>query len=211
MKKILFLFILFILIIEADAQLFKRDTSEFDRKKEEVYDGKRYRVHNTYFTFGAGMIGLSNNEHLNFNMGLDLNFHIRKVNLQFGGTLAGQRFNDNKIFNLHLGGGKRVENRFWSTAAYGGISYTSGFFKQTIQDTLLNVDYFSQYGVYACLQAYYKPLYDIGIGVSIFGDYNQRQYMIGARVELYFSGAYRGEKKGRYRKAIITPPSERSE
>ncbi|MBC7863980.1 MAG: hypothetical protein IAF38_13470 [Bacteroidia bacterium] len=50
-------------------------------------------------------------------------------------------------------------------------------------------------GAYACVQNFYKFKSDLGIGLTVFGEYNKQRYLFGIRVELFFSGAFRGDKR----------------
>ncbi|MDQ3047702.1 MAG: hypothetical protein M3R27_09160, partial [Bacteroidota bacterium] len=58
---------------------------------------------------------------------------------------------------------------------------------------------FNKPGIYLQAEAVKKITYDVGIGASIFADWNQEQSIIGAKIILYFSGAYRGKKNDQYR------------
>jgi len=186
--------------------IFAQAKKEYKKKEEIMVDGKRYRVHNSYFTFGGGPVLGSTNSDLKFDGGIDFNFPIKVAHLQLGGMISGPSFGNNKMIQMHLGAGKRFELIKWNLAGFGGISYSTGYYKKVYNDTLLVINAFNTAGLYACAHAYYKLKYDIGIGIALFGDFNPYQYMFGARFELYFSGAYRGQKRGA--KVKTAPPTE---
>jgi hypothetical protein len=59
---------------------------------------------------------------------------------------------------------------------------------------------FKEPGIYIEGQVIKKLTYDVGIGLSVFADYNQQQGIAGGRLIIYFSGAYQGKYNGQYRK-----------
>ncbi|HXB41954.1 MAG TPA: hypothetical protein VNZ49_15540 [Bacteroidia bacterium] len=181
---------------EPNSLLKSMYAEEFDKKKEIKIDGKKYRIYNNYVTFGIGK-GYNNIWNQGFVVtGFDFNFHIRKAYFQTGGFLQGPSFYNKQQVQLHMGAGYRKEsyNYFW--AAYGGLSYTNGFYPRTLtdvtgKDSVIH-PVMSEIGAYVAVQMFYKLKFDYGAGLTIFGDINQKQYVIGARIELFFSGAYRG-------------------
>lgn len=51
-------------------------------------------------------------------------------------------------------------------------------------------------GLYLEAQFIKKFAYDLGYGAAFFADMNPKYSIIGARLDFYFSGAYRGYAKG---------------
>lgn len=181
----------------------KKDTTEFNPKKEIVYDGKRYRVYNNWLTFGAGAGYNSKWLKDEKNLAVDYTFHVKKLYLRAGVFMSGRDFTAANNFNFHLGLGIRKEHEKYNLSAFIGPSYS--YFRRPLSDvpkygdsTILNILY-NRVGGYACIEAIYKIKYDIGIGGQIFCDYNEVQLVYGVRLVVYFSGAYRGIKYG-YRK-----------
>ncbi len=181
---------------EPDNQLKGFYAEPYDKKKEIKLDGKKYRIYNNYVTFGIGKGYNSIWKQGFIATGFDFNFHLRKTYFQAGTYLQGPSFYNKQQIQMHLAGGYRKESYKYFWAAYGGLSYTNGFYPVTLKDgggkdsTIHPI--MSEIGIYAALQAFYKLKFDYGIGLTIFGDVNQKQYMVGARIELFFSGAYRG-------------------
>ncbi|HWY36973.1 MAG TPA: hypothetical protein VNY73_00340 [Bacteroidia bacterium] len=180
-----------------EGELDKLYKEEYNRKKEIKISGKRYRIYNNYVTLGAGSGYNSAWKTGLLTTAVDFNFHLQKIHFQAGGFLQGRSYGDNQLGQFHLGVGYRKEsyNYFW--AAYGGISYTNGYFPVTVkdmngQDSASKLNHFMQSGLYAAIQVFYKVKFDYGIGLTAFVDANQVQTIIGARIELFFSGAFRG-------------------
>lgn len=168
----------------------------YDRRKEIRLDGKKYRIYNNYVTFGVGKAYNSAWKQLLLATAADFNFHIRKTHFQLGGFLQGQNFYTRQQVQLHLAAGYRKESYQYFWAAYGGVSYSEGYYpltlktaggKDTLTYPLMRVP-----GLHAAVQLFYKLRFDYGVGLTLFGDVNERQTTAGARVELFFSGAYRG-------------------
>lgn len=182
---------------QPNSQLKELYKEEYKRKTEIKLDGKKYRIYNNYVTFGVGKAYNSLWDQLWVNTGVDFNFHIRKAYFQGGGYLQGFNFYDKQQIQMHLGGGYRQESYKYFWAAYGGLSYTNGFYPVTIKDiagkdSAIVPLVMSEVGVYAAAQLFYKLKFDYGIGITAFGDINKRQTTVGVRLELFFSGAYRG-------------------
>jgi hypothetical protein len=170
----------------------------YDPKEEIVYDGKRYRVHNNWLSAGGGW---AINTHRNIDqksIGVDYNFHIKTRYFQLGVFTTGNDFTPGNNYNFHFGIGYRKEKPKYNFAAFAGPS--ASYFYRPLEDSLrYDVSkLYNQVGVYTCVQIVYKIKYDIGVGLDLFADYNQVQTVFGARVVLFFSGSFRGDKGGHY-------------
>jgi hypothetical protein len=175
---------------------YSQPKGDFDRKKEITYDGKRYRVFNNYLTAGGGTCYNSYIQNTNLNIGVDFNYHIRQVYFQSGIFLAGPQFGNYSHLQLHTAVGKRFELNKFNMAGYLGPSMS--FINRPIIDTALNQirsRILQPLGFHAAVQFTYKFKYDVGIGVSLFSDINKEQSVYGLRLELFFSGAFLGDKK----------------
>ena len=176
--------------------LAQKDTLPFNRKKEIIYDGKRYRVYNDYLTFGAGEAFSDLRAKDQKCINVDFQFHLTKEYFQLGFFMSGDEFLRNTNIQGHFCYGYRHEKEKYNLAAFVGPSYsyfvtgstdTSGFFVVKSNTSL---------GGYLCLQGVYKLKYDVGIGLELFADISPLQKIGGVRIVCYFSGAYRGEKRG---------------
>jgi hypothetical protein len=199
-KHNLFALIIFCFSIFLKAQTEQAEKSDFDSKQEIVFDGKRYRVWHNYLTAGVLPGGSISNVIPTSQTcaGLDFNFHIRKEYFQFGALLSGNVFGDWNNSGVHLCWGKKIEKERYLFAAYGGVDYS--LFYPWAKDSVparFTSPAKSQVGAYVSIQNFWKIKYDVGMGCNIFASYNQKQYLIGARIELLFSSAFRGDKNRR--------------
>jgi len=189
--KFSLLFLLF------SAALIAQPKGEYDRKKEMTYDGKRYRVFNNYVTVGGGSCYNNYIHTTNLNIGADFNFHIQQIYFQSGLFLAGPRFGSYNHMQLHTAFGKRFELKKFNMAGYLGGSYS--FINRPYVDTsnAIHSRTLNPLGIHAAIQFTYKYKYDLGIGICLFSDINKYQSVYGIRLELYFSGAYLGDRRSK--------------
>ncbi|MFI5141023.1 MAG: hypothetical protein ACHQII_01595, partial [Bacteroidia bacterium] len=175
-------------------ELIKLYKDTFDRKTEIVLQNKRYRIYNNYLSAGVGKCYNSGWQEVDLCTSFDFNFHAHKKYFQIGGNLVGPALWNNNCIQLHAGWGYRLERCNYQLAAYGGISFSDGYYLQ-----INNIDTFkvrlNTVGVYAALQAFYKIKFDYGIGLSTFFDVNTKQTLVGIKLEFFFSGAYKGFKR----------------
>jgi hypothetical protein len=110
-----------------------------------------------------------------------------------GALMSGVDFTSNNDFQSHLGYGIRKEKAKSNLAAYAGLSYFFGV--ETVSDsTGIIPKYYQGVGLYGCGQITAKLAYDIGAGFELFGEYSPTRSMVGFKMFLFFSGAYRGPK-----------------
>jgi hypothetical protein len=164
-----------------------------------VVDNKKFQYYNNWLTIGGGgQQNLTYKRELGFAGGLDFNFHIKKNYFQAGTLLSGERFGSYNNYQLHLGYGKRFEDKDYHFAAFLGVSYSTGNQITMIDSTKYIKRTFNQPGLYIQGEIVKKITYDVGMGASLFIDWNQEQSMVGLRFILYFSGAYTGKKNKDY-------------
>ncbi len=158
---------------------------------EFVIDNKRFQFYNNWINIGAGaQQNLTYGSGLGFAGSVDFNFHVKRNYFQVGGMLTGAGFGSYNNYQIHLGYGKRFEDKEVHVAAFAGISYSMGYGKE---DSVYTRRYLEP-GLYIEGEMVKKISYDIGFGGSLFADWNMEQSMIGARFILYFSAAFRGKK-----------------
>lgn len=161
-----------------------------------IIDNKHFQYYNNWINIGIGaQQNLTYSSGLGFAGSLDFNFHIKRTYFQLGAQLTGESVNSYNNYQIHLGYGKRFEDKDFHLAAFAGVSFSSGYGRDT--DSTYNRRY-NEPGLYIEGEIVKKISYDIGIGGSLFADWNKEQSMIGARFVLYFSGAFTGKKKDRY-------------
>lgn len=157
-----------------------------------VIQNKKMKYYNNWLTGGAGMQqNLTYRRKYGFSGGVDYHFHIKHHYFQLGTVITGEKFGSYDNYNFHLAYGKRFEDATFHAAAFVGISYSSGYAK--VDSTGKYERHYKEPGIYIEGQLIKKLTYDVGIGVSVFGDYNQEQAIIGGRIIFYFSGAYKGK------------------
>lgn len=160
---------------------------------EFVIDNKRFQFYNNWINIGIGA-----QQNLTYGIGLgfagsaDFNFHIKREYFQVGAMLTGEHMRAYNNYQVHVGYGKRFEDKDVHVAGFAGISYSTGYGRDS--DSTYNRPY-NQPGLYIEGEIVKKISYDIGLGGSLFADWNTEQSMMGARFILYFSGAFRGKKK----------------
>jgi hypothetical protein len=193
-----FLFILF--FASFSVVVAQKDTLPFNKKAEIVYDGKRYRVYNNYLTFGICEAYSDIRKKDQVGVNVDYQFHLQKEYFQAGFFMTGDQLLKNTMISGHACFGIRREKQKYNLAGFIGPSYSRFVTGYTDTSGTTYVTPHEVFGGYICLQAIYKPKFDLGIGAELFADISGEQKMAGARLVLYFSGAYRGEKKsGRFR------------
>lgn len=135
-----------------------------------------------------------------YNTTFAYNIRIKKIYMQFGYHVSSdvfltkptlQRLND-----IYLTLGLRKEKRYFNIASFGGISYAYGGTLDHTEwkDGKMTKWYkgFSQPGLFGTVDISFKPLYDVGIGVSLYGSINKYYNVAGIQLHLYLSGAYKG-------------------
>lgn len=186
-------------MLVGSAALQAQDTNQYvlkeNYKREIVIGNKRYRVYNNWVAFGAGPGYHSANPRTQFALGLNFNFHIKKLYFNLGGLMSGDEFGVWNNYTAHAGFIPwRSENENRNIAVIGGISYTQGY------DFAYAGHYYSdrwdRVGVYAELHYAMKAQYSVGAGPSLFVDINDKRIIAGIRLDGYLSGAYRGYARG---------------
>ncbi len=186
--------VLILLFLYSFLSFSQKDSSSYFRKEEIIYDGKLYRKHNNYLTFGPGYSGSTIRSDLQKDIGIDFNFHVRRIYFQTGVNMSGNQFLSNNNVNIVLGIGLRKENNKNNFAIYAGPTYYTGVIG--IEDSLgIRPQFYSGIGVYVAAQAIIKLTYDIGFGIQPYATLNTKQTQAGIKAILFFSGAYRGPKK----------------
>jgi len=190
------LLVLIFLIGLSENYTAQKDTARYDRKEEIIDKGKRYRVHNSYLTFGPGFGSSTLRIQEQSIIGIDFIFHIKRQHFSMGVLMSGNKFLSNNNLGAHIGYGYRKETEKYNFAVFAGPSYNEGIIPPSIVggDTLPPRLY-KAFGVYANIHYIYKLTYDMGIGGELFADFNQTQQFGGIKLIVFFSGAYQGKAK----------------
>lgn len=178
----------------------KKDTAAFNRKKEIIFDGKRYRVYNNWLSVGAGGNYNTKWPKDEKNIGVDFSFHIKDQYFRTGAFLSGTDYTAGNNYSFHFCYGLRKEAIKYNLSAFIGPSVS--YFRRPLSDSTefglqpILTTVYNRVGGYAAIEAVYKFKYDVGLGGQIFCDINQVQMVYGVRFIVYFSGAYRGVNPG---------------
>jgi hypothetical protein len=191
-KRLIVFCLFFFPSLVSFAQQKPERPKEDDLKKEIIYQNKRYKVYNNWISAGAGPAHNSNTPRTQFSIFTDYSFHIQKQYAQFGILLSGDHYGKYNNVQAHLCYGLRKETEKYNLSAFIGPSYTSG---ALYLDTAYSNKSFKVAGLYAAVQFIGKVKYDVGIGPSLFADVNAKRTIVGIRLDLYFSGAYKGPKE----------------
>ncbi len=169
---------------------------DYFRKEEIIVNSKRYRIHNNYLSFGPGFLYNSLQNQSQRAIGIDFQFHVRRQHFQFGLMMSGPNFSSNNDVEAKIGYGYRKETKSANLAAFAGANYYTGVL--TVQDSagVILPEFYSGIGGYACVQAVKKLAYDFGLGAELFAEVSGRRRIFGLKIIAFFSGAYRGPKKG---------------
>ncbi|MCC7302287.1 MAG: hypothetical protein IT233_06575 [Bacteroidia bacterium] len=188
-----FRLLIFVLFFSGVMDAQSKKDSLYNPKQEIIYQGNKYRVWNNWLSggFGYGM-DVTHTRDI-FWLGLDYNFHIKWTYFQLGFFLSGRDFGDYDNTQIHGGIVKRKETTQYNLSAFGGGSWSTGFPLDSGRFDVRNP--YEEFGIYAGGQAIYKLKYDIGIGFTGIINYNAYHLWIGARIDIYFSGAYKGRNK----------------
>jgi hypothetical protein len=163
------------------------------RREEILYDGKRYRLYTNYLTMGAGFLSSSIRNNAQKMVGADYQFHIKRQYFQAGVAMSGTEFLSNNNVEVHVGYGLRRERNMTNLAAFIGPTLFTG-----VQGTpgVSDPSIYNGWGGYVCLQAVSKFVsYDIGLGGELFAEVSEKQTLLGFKIIVFFSGAYRGVKR----------------
>ena len=174
----------------------KNKKRQIPTDSEFVIKNNRFRYYNNWLTIGGGLQqNLTYNRSLGFAGGIDFNLHIKQQYLQTGLLITGENYNFLTNYQFHVGYAKRFEDKDVQFVIAVGPTFSTGYAK--VDDSVYTRHY-SEAGFYLQGDIVKKITYDVGVGASLFVDWNQEQTMVGLRFILYFSGSYKGKKHVTY-------------
>lgn len=174
-----------------------RHLSKWEKRFGEVnYKGNIYKQGNNWLSFGLGpayKIGYNN-----WNQSFTLSYHYRFRGVYFN---LGWHYSTSQLIGLkpirilhqmdflndiHLGAGLRVEGRWHHVGFFIGPSWAFSLLP-TSENTST---FYHNLGVVINTEIIFKYLYDIGVGVNLFGSFNKRHQVAGVQLRFYFSNAF---------------------
>lgn len=126
---------------------------------------------------------------------MDFQFFIKQHHFQIGWLISDNDFLQVNNASLHTGYGWRKETAKTNLALFTGLNYSYGVYGVLDTGTVTKPVYYGNLGIYACAQAIVKFTYDIGGGIEAYAEINKTQAMGGIKFILFFSNAYRGQKR----------------
>ncbi|MDD2385788.1 MAG: hypothetical protein PHP52_03295 [Bacteroidales bacterium] len=167
--------------------------SKYDKMFPQIKYGKNvYRKGSNWFMFGYGPSYHLNKEALNYNLQLAFHWRYKAMYFNAGWHSASP---EQKLFlarpmeqlnDIYGGAGLRFEDRWYNFGFFIGPSFAITWLPES--NSLSKINY--QLGAYTEVQCTFKYFYDLGIGTSIYGSFNKRYQVVGARIHLYFSNAF---------------------
>lgn len=169
----------------------KKEKTQTEEPKEIELRGNLYKVRSAWMNLGLGTGLYTKTFDSKPALGIGLNTPINDLygKLTVNASLIDRsRYRNNYVA---MGLGKRYQTTGYNISWYGGLSYLLGHVRLT--DSLQNVYYarIGAIGLYAEASYFYKVFYDIGVGATAFAIYNKQAPMVGIRLELYFSNAFK--------------------
>ncbi len=180
--------------------------------EDTVIQNKIYHPYANYLLVSYG-VGFNFKQHNSEQAGsVFYTFRFKKHFFRVGYSVVSRNFilsrTLQKINDIAVLYGKRIETPTANFSFFAGITYSYGtyfyFYAPDERNTKVYM-LFRKPGLYAELELTRKLFYDIGVGVSLFGTFNNayKEYYrtatspfygaVGIKFNVYFSGAYKGE------------------
>jgi len=172
--------------------------SKWDRRFPEIKVGdKIYQTGSNWMTGGIGPGYSTTLEESQINMAIAYHFRYKPIYFKVGYHFTDdQYFLKERLRNISYqndivgAAGIRYEQRYVNLAFFIGPTFAFGRLERTENPNI--GDGYYALGVMPEVQATFKMFYDVGIGASLYGSFNNQHQCIGLRLHVYFSGAYRG-------------------
>lgn len=164
------------------------------KPKEEllIIKGNKYKENANWINAGAG-VGYIGKYNVSVPCaGLGWNFRFKnkwyKVGYERTGDIS-YLGRSNVFFNdFHVALGKRKQGNYYNLSWFAGGSYCTATDLRNLTDPKERA-----VGIYAEGSAVFKVLYDVGLGLTAYANVNFAAPVFGMRLDLYFSGAFRGK------------------
>jgi hypothetical protein len=192
--KIITIIILFSFI---NILAYSQETDE----EEFIIGNKIYKSETNWFKMGQGFSYHFRLKQLEYNTLLSYSFKIKKHWFQAGYHVSSDKFfiksSLQRLNDVYLSYGRRKETKKLNLSVFAGLSFAYG-------GTLHHIEWnygqpvkwyegFNRIGMFSNLEFTYKPVYDIGFGITLFGSLNAKYSVTGIMFHLYLSGAFKGK------------------
>lgn len=194
---ICFIFFFAFTSLEAYAQKKKKlpvnpeDTMGFHLPEELILGNSKYKTKHRFLLMGVGISG-NGLKRTDGNFGIDYHLPIKGNYYQLGLMRSKELkglfpANYQRIFyDLHFSMGKKIESVKMTYMALAGPSLITG-------RNYSNASAYTTIGIHCQLQAIYKPYFDVGTGLCLYGNLNSKYSSVGIRISFFFSNAYKGK------------------
>lgn len=175
-------------------------SAQNEKYEEFIHNNRIYKPGCNFFTIESGAGFNPSLNTIESSSALSYSFRVNNTYIRIGYHSSGNKFFTqrsyqklNDIFGIF---GYRTENMKYNFSVFGGPSYAYGA-KYHHTDSLGMKWYkvFGNIGLFACASLSYKFLYDIGAGLSVFCSYNKDYMVAGLKINIFFSGAFKGQIK----------------
>lgn len=174
----------------------------YTQNDEEFIIGNRiYKANSNWFKISQGMSYHFMLGEKEYNTTLAYSFRIKNKWFRAGYHVSSDKFfikpsmqRLNDLFFLY--GIRKEANKFnistfaGLTFAYGGTFHHAEWSNGTLTKWYVG---FNQIGLFGTVDFTFKPTYDLGIGLSLFGSVNKKYNVVGIQLHIFLSGAYKGK------------------
>lgn len=174
-----------------------RPLSKYERMFPQVrYGPNIYQKGSNWFNVGIGRGYCTNFKKPNVNFALSYHHRYKALFFRAGWHFSGPEYFLKRyelrpleqLNDIHIGGGLRLEDRWWHFAFFIGPSFASTWIPSEANPNIANI--YNQLGAHTELQFTFKYFYDLGIGTTFYGSFNKRYQVIGLQLHFYFSNAF---------------------
>jgi hypothetical protein len=164
---------------------------------EMTFGNHIFRTNYNWVSLGMGFSGHRLNA-TDGNISVSYSFHVRKKYFTAGLMRALELRGffpssyDRALYAVHAGMGAKKERPGWMMSAFAGPSY-GAFYTESNKNTQTFL------GLRLEGQIIRKPIFDMGIGLSMYADINTRYSTAGMRIAFILSNAYKGKVNPMYR------------
>lgn len=165
------------------------DTLGYNLPEELIIGNNIYKTKYHYLVIGLGFSGNGIKKY-DSNIGIDYHLNIKNRYYQIGVMRTKELkglfpANYIRVFNdFHFSMGKKIENVKMAYFGYAGpsIIYGKNHYSEEAYVTI---------GVQGQLQCIYKHFFDVGMGLTLYGNINFRYSSAGIRLNIFFSNAFK--------------------
>lgn len=170
-----------------------RQLDKYERMFPQImYGDNVYQTGSNWLNIGLGKGYCTNFRKENTNVSISYHHRYKALHFRAGWHFSGPTFFMNRpmeqLNDIHIGGGFRLEDRWFHFAFFIGPSYATTWIPREDNPNITTI--YPQLGAHTELQFTFKYFYDLGIGTTLYGSFNKRYQVLGVQVHFYFSNAF---------------------